>query len=173
MSQPTGSRGTLLWHAGQGCPTQECSLPDLLNQKGFLLIVLLPVRSGRVWVSCSSVRMYLVRNKTKQNKPTLISDNPPAAHPLSLCKVGVKSYRLWKSGISFVPCEEWGQIQSNEGGTAMWQSEGAKQKVKISLTVGKLPLDMLTENWKCNPRGELTLNAGVWELWFANDLLAD
>lgn len=122
---------------GQDWPTQECSLPGRLHQEVFSLIVLLPVRSGRVWVSYRSVQMYPVKKKKKHKlkKPALISNNPHAAHPLSLCKVGIKSYRLWESGISFVPCQEQGQIPSNEGGTAMWQCEGVKQKAKISLTL--------------------------------------
>lgn len=75
--------------------------------------------------------------------------------------MGIKSYWLWDSGISFVPCQEQGQIPSNEGGTAMWQYEGVKQKGKnLFNSVRKLPLDRVIENWKCNPWRELTLNEG-------------
>lgn len=55
----------LLWHTGQDWPTQEYALPDLLHPEVFSLIMLLPLRSVRVWMSYSSVRMYPAK-KTKK-----------------------------------------------------------------------------------------------------------
>lgn len=133
--EPTGSIYALahwagLTHPGM-CPARSASSGGF-----FSLIMFLPVRSVRVWMSYSSVRMYPAKKKTKKppkfKRPALISSNSPAAHPLSLCKVGIN--RLWESGISFMPCQEQGQIPSNEGGTAMWQYEGVNQKAKIFLT---------------------------------------
>jgi len=48
---------------------------------------------------------------------------------------GYKKLSALQEWHFIMPCQEWGQIHSNEGGTAMWQWEGAKQKAKISLTL--------------------------------------
>ena len=85
------------WDSGlapSNAPCQTCLIRRL-----FFLIALLLVGPFRVSVNYSSVWMYPVK-KNKQKKPTLISNNPPAAQPLSWCKVGIKSCQRCKSGIS-------------------------------------------------------------------------